>query len=257
MAEAAVRYEVADGVATLTLDRPEKRNALNRAVVEGLKDGLTRAADDGDVRVVALRGAGKDFCSGADLAEMEAIADMSREENLADAMHLGELFVLMRRHPRPIVAVVHGRALAGGCGLATACDMIVAHEGAQFGYPEVHLGFVPAMVMAILRRKVGEGVAFDLVTGGHRIDAAEAHRIGLAVRVFAATGFDDEAAGFLGGLAEKPGSALRLTKGLLYDLDPLPFEDGIRLGAEVNADARRTDACREGLRTFLERSRER
>jgi len=207
-----VLYGRVEGVVTLTLNRPEKRNAMNGALVEGLKDGLARAREDDDARVVALRGAGKDFCSGADLAELEKIADMGREESIADAMRMGELFMGMREHPLPIVAVVTGRALAGGCGLATACDLVLAHEDAQLGYPEVHLGFVPAMVMAILRRKLGESRAFDLVTGGHRIDAAEAHRIGLVNRVLPDEGFEDAVAEFLSGLAAKPASAANPAK---------------------------------------------
>ncbi len=255
MADGVVLYGRVEGVVTLTLNRPEKRNAMNGELVEELTEGLARARDDDDARVVALRGAGKDFCSGADLAELEKIADMGREESIADAMRMGELFVAMREHPLPIVAVVTGRALAGGCGLATACDLVVAHEEAQMGYPEVHLGFVPAMVMAILRRKLGESRAFDLVTGGHRIDAAEAHRIGLVNRLLPDQGFEDAVAELLSGLASKPASALRLTKGLLYDLDDLGFEEGIRRGAEVNAEARRSPECREGVRRFLERAR--
>ncbi len=255
MAEDVLLYEARDGVATLTLNRPDKRNAMNGELVTALTEALERAAGDEDVRVVALRGAGKDFCSGADLAELEKIADMGREESMSDAMRMGELFIAMRRHRCPVVAVVRGNALAGGSGLASACDVVLAHEDARFGYPEVHLGFVPAMVMAILRRKLGEGRAFDLVAQGHRIDAAEAHRIGLVQRVFPDEGFDGAADEYLKGLAAKPASALRLTKGLLYDLDGLGFEEGIRKGAEVNAEARRTPECREGVRRFLERAR--
>ena len=255
MAEPLVLEEVREGVATLTLNRPDKRNALNGALVEALTAALERTAAEESVRVVALRGAGTDFCSGADLAELEKIAGMGPEESVEDAMRMGALFLAMRRHPNPVVGVVTGRALAGGCGLATACDLVLAHEEALFGYPEVHLGFVPAMVMAILRRKLPEGTAFDLVSGGHRIDAGEAHRIGLVQRVVPDEGFEDGVGEFLAGLAARPASALTLTKGLLYELDGLGFADGIRRGAEVNAEARRTPACREGVRRFLERAR--
>ena len=243
-----------EGVLTLTLNRPEKRNALNAALVEALKEALADAAADEAVRVVAIRGAGSDFCSGADLAALEAIADMGPEESLEDAGRMGDLFVRMRRHPRPIVAAVHGRALAGGCGLATACDLVLAADDAELGYPEVHLGFVPAMVMAILRRKVGEGRAFELVTRGHRVRAAEAVRLGLVNRVFLDESFEAEVTSYLGELAARPPSALTLSKRLLYGLDGASFEDGIGRGAEVNALARLTDACREGVRRFLDRS---
>jgi methylglutaconyl-CoA hydratase len=249
-----LRYEVADGIARLTLDRPEKRNALNAALVAALKDGLERAAADEAVRVVGLTGAGTDFCSGADLAELARISEMSFEENLADARSLGDLFVRMREHPKPIVAIVKGRALAGGCGLATASDVVLAREDAEFGYPEVHLGFVPAMVMTILRRKVGEGRAFDLVARGARFGALEGERLGLVTHTFGVNTFDEEASSYLADLAARPASAVERTKRLLYDLDDRDFREGIEEAARVNAEARSTEACREGVRRFLARS---
>jgi methylglutaconyl-CoA hydratase len=157
----------------------------------------------------------------------------------------------MRSHPRPVVAVVRGRALAGGCGLATACDLVLAHEGAELGYPEVHLGFVPAMVMAILRRKVTEGRAFELVTMGERLSAAEAERVGLVNRVFPAGSFEEDVRAFVAELARRPPTALALTKALLYQQGDLPVAEGIERGAQVNVEARQTESCREGVRRFL------
>ncbi len=251
-----LEYGTADGVATLRLNRPEKKNALNADLVQALRDGLGRAAADPDVRVVLLAGAGSDFCSGADLAELERIADLGPEASLDDASVLGRLFVEMRRHPRPIVAAVHGRALAGGAGLATACDLVLASSEAQLGYPEVHLGFVPAMVMAILRRKVGEARAFELAVMGERIAAEQARDLGLVNRVFPAETFEADVQAFVGELAGRPGSAVELSKRLLYGLDGVSFEDGIARGAEVNTLARLTEACREGVRRFLQRARQ-
>lgn len=256
VAEPVLRTSVSQaGVATLLLDRPDKRNALNGALVEALLAELARAAEDDDVRVVAIRGAGPDFCSGADLAELEAVGATGVEESLDDARRMGRMFVALRRLEKPVVAVVHGRALAGGCGLATACDIVLAREDAEVGYPEVHLGFVPAMVMAVLRRKVGEGRAFELVSRGHRVGAAEAASLGLVTRVLPAEGFDEAVGSYLEDLASRPASALALTKRLLYGLDGVAFEDGIARGAEVNTLARLTEACREGVRRFLSRGR--
>jgi methylglutaconyl-CoA hydratase len=249
--------EVSGGVATLTLQRPEKRNALNAALVEALTHALAQTRDDPDVHVVLIEGAGKDFCSGADLADLERITEMGAEESLADATRLADLFVSMRQHPRPIIAAVHGKALAGGCGLATACDIVLASASAQFGYPEVHLGFVPAMVMAILRRKVGEGQAFELATRGHRVRAEEALSLGLVQRIFDDETFLDEARAYVRDLASRPVSATELTKGLLYDIDGMSFEEALHRGAAVNATARTTEACRAGVRAFLARSRSR
>lgn len=252
-----LRIERADGVATLWLDRPDKRNALNGALVAALAEALDETARDPEVRVVCLRGSGKDFCSGADLAELEAIATQGPLESVEDAQRLGDVLSSLRLHPRPVVAVVHGKALAGGCGLATACDMVLAREDAVFGYPEVHLGFVPAMVLSILRRKVGEARAFELVAVGGRIDATSARDLGLVNRVFTTEAFDDEVGSVLGSLASIPPSALELTKRLFYGVDGLSVDDAIRRGAEVNALARLTDACRAGVRAFLDRVRDR
>jgi len=254
VSDAVLLYSVKDGVAALTLNRPDKRNALNAALVAALKERLSEAAEDPSVRIVTITGAGKDFCSGADLADLERISGMGAEENLEDARSLGALFVQMRLHPQPIVAIVKGRALAGGCGLATSCDLVVARDDAEFGYPEVHLGFVPALVMTILRRRVGEGRAFELVARGARFSAVEAERIGLISQVFAAFTFKAEADEYIGSLVAKPASALTLTKSLLYELDGLDFEEGIERAAHVNSEARMTDACRAGVRRFLERS---
>ncbi|RMH17345.1 MAG: enoyl-CoA hydratase/isomerase family protein [Gemmatimonadetes bacterium] len=254
-ATGVLRVEATDGVATLTLNRPERRNALNGALVEALTGALAELARREDVRVVLLRGEGPDFCSGADLAELERIAGLDVEANLADASRLGDLFLAMRAHPHPIVAAVHGRALAGGCGLATACDVILAREDAEFGYPEVHLGFVPAMVMALLRRKVTEGRAFELVTTGSRIDARRAAEIGLVNRVLPGDGFDEAVAAWVADLASRPASAVTLSKRLLYGLDGASLEEGVRRGAEVNVLARMTEACRQGVRRFLDRSK--
>ncbi|HEX3084698.1 MAG TPA: enoyl-CoA hydratase-related protein, partial [Pyrinomonadaceae bacterium] len=150
MAEAdqAVLYEASDGVARITLNRPAKRNALNDELISGLKALLRRAHDDHEIRVIVLTGAGSDFCSGADLAALQKISTASVEENLEDAFGLMELFSLMRSTRQPVIAAVKGRALAGGCGLASACDMVLAARSSTFGYPEVKIGFVPAMVMA-------------------------------------------------------------------------------------------------------------
>jgi len=254
VSEPVLLYAVEDGVATLTLNRPDKRNALDGTLVGAIKEGLDRAAADEAVRVVAITGAGKDFCSGADLAELERIATMSADENLADARSLGALFTKIRALRCPVVALVRGRALAGGCGLATSCDVVLAEDTAEFGYPEVHLGFVPAMVMAILRRKVGEGKAFDLVVNGARIDAGYAERLGLVTHVFDAATFTADAHAYLAGLAKRPSGAVGMTKRLLYDLDGPSFEEGIERGARLNVAARMSDECRAGVRRFLERS---
>ena len=252
-AAAPLRVGLGGGVLTLTLDRPDKRNALNAALVEALHGALERADLDADVRVVVLRGAGRDFCAGADLDELLASADLTLADNEASALRLGAVFTRMRSLPKPIVAVVHGRALAGGAGLVTACDLAIAGAGAQIGYPEIQRGFVPAMVMAFLRRAAGEKTALDLVLTGRVLAATEARAAGLLARVVPDDGVEREVSAAVAALVAASPSALALTKELFYRLDGQSLEDGIALGARVNALARQTPDFRAAIAQFLRR----
>jgi len=239
------------GVLTGTLNRPEKRNAIDGAMIDGLYGLFDRADVDTEVRVVALRGAGVDFCAGMDLGELLASADDSMEQNRDAALRFGGLFVRMRSLPKMTVAVVHGRALAGGCGLAGACDLVLAAESARFGYPEVQRGFVPAIVLNMLKRAVGEKLAFDLATTGRTLTADEAAAIGLVSRTYEDADFEEQTADVLRTVAGISASSLALTKRLFYQLDGVPFEQGIALSADVNATSRATPDFRAGLREFV------
>jgi methylglutaconyl-CoA hydratase len=248
---APLRTSLDGGVLTLTLDRPDKRNALDAALIEALHIALERADLDGEVRVVVLRGAGKDFCAGADLGELLASADRTLAENERAARRLGEVFERLRGLPKPVVSVVQGRAFAGGAGLATACDVAIAGAGAQLGYPEIQRGFVPAMVMAILRRLAGEKVALDMVLTGRVLSAAEALAAGLVSRVVADADLDRAADDVARRIAGTSASALALTKRLFYQLDGPSFSEGVALGARVNALARQTPDFRAAIAEFL------
>ncbi len=241
------------GILTLTLNRPDKRNALSAELIAALAGAVRDAELDAAVRAVLVRGSGRDFCAGADLAELLVSADRSPAENEAEALRLGELFLALRALPKPVVAAVQGSALAGGCGLATACDLVLAHAGARFGYPEIQRGFVPAMVLTLLRRVVGEKLAFDLVATGRLLSAEEACAAGVASRVLPAETFEAEVASVAAALAGASATALGLTKKLLYELDGLGMAAGIRLGARVNALARSTPEFRELVEKFLRR----
>jgi methylglutaconyl-CoA hydratase len=248
-----VLIQVAGGILTATLNRADKRNAIDTAMIDALLAGVERADLDAAVRVVAVRGAGPDFCAGMDLNELLASADHSLEQNRTAALHFAEIFTQMRRLPKPVVALVQGRALAGGCGLATACDLILAAESARFGYPEVQRGFVPAIVMTMLRRAVGEKVAFDLAATGRVLNGTEAAAIGLISRVYEDADFEEQAGEVLRVLAEASPSALAFTKQQFYQLDGLSFPDGLRLGADVNAVSRSTPDFRAALQSFLKK----
>lgn len=241
------------GVLSLTLDRPEKRNALSSALIEALHRGVERAELDGTVRVLVLKGAGKDFCAGADLDELLASADHDPAENESSALRLGALFEALRALPKPVVAVVQGRALAGGCGLATACDLVLAAEDAQFGYPEIQRGFVPAMVMAMLVRQVGEKRALDLAGTGRLLSAAEAYQMGLVTSVISTPDFGPRTSDLIRQLTSISATAYALTKQLVYAQDGLPFGDAIKLGARINAMSRATPDFRAAIARFLKK----
>ncbi len=247
-----VELDDSTGVVIIRLNRPEKRNALNALLVDELSDALAWTDADERVRVVVLRGEGKDFCAGADLQMLSDLAEAGVEEQLADADALGDLFLIIRRIGVPVVAAVHGHALAGGCGLATASDIVLASDDARFGYPEVKIGFVPAMVMTMLRRAVGEKRAFELIVTGRTIGAEEAERYGLVQHVHPAREFEESSIRYAGKLAERSPSSLALSKRLLYETELHSFEAAIRAGAELNTLARMTEDCREGVRRFLE-----
>jgi methylglutaconyl-CoA hydratase len=248
-----ILYNVEAGVARITLNRPDKRNALSPELIETLSESVARSARDENVRVVLLSGAGPDFCSGADLAALDQSAEAGVMDHLHSAEALAEVFFKMRRHPRPIVAAVRGRALAGGCGLATACDLILATDSAQFGYPEVKIGFVPAMVMAILRRSVNEKRAFELTTTGQIITASEAQIIGLINHVYAADDFEARVNAYVAALASQSTSAVALTKKLLYHMEGMTFEAALEAGAYGNAVARMTEDARRGIERFVKK----
>ncbi len=248
-----VLFAVADGIARITLNRPQKRNALNEAMVAALKDSLRLADQDESVRAIILAGAGADFCSGTDLAALQKISNASVAENLEDARSLMELFILIRQVRVPVIAAVKGRALAGGCGLASACDIVLATRSARFGYPEVKLGFIPAMVMAILRRSVSEKRAFALITLGAEFNAEEAARIGLINRVFEDGTFEGEVNAFARQFGTVSRSAVSLSKQLLYQIDGMSFENALASGADMNVIARLSEDCRRGVAEFLKK----
>lgn len=249
MSEIIVNQE--NAVLTITLNRPEKRNALNDALITALKNALSEANKNENLRAIVIKGAGKDFCSGADLSALQKIAESDVLENLWDAENLLELFAMIRKVKIPVIAAVQGRALAGGCGLATACDIVLASKTARFGYPEVKIGFVPAMVMAILRRNLSEKRSFELITQGFEFTADEAERIGLINRVFTDETFDADVENYVSVYQKVSRVAVVLSKKLLYQMDGMNFETSLEVGAEVNTIARLTEDCQQGIARFL------
>ncbi len=243
----------ADGnsIFTITLNRPEKRNALNDALINDLTNALREADKDETLRAIVIKGAGRDFCSGADLSALQKISESSILENWDDADNLRRLFALIRKVKIPVIAAVQGKALAGGCGLATGCDLVLASASARFGYPEVKIGFVPAMVMAILRRNVSEKRAFALATQGFEFDAATAKDFGLINEVFPEESFAEKVNDYVSVYKNVSRSAVVLSKRLLYQMDGMTFDTALCSGVDINTIARLTDDCRNGIAKFL------
>ncbi len=250
-----IRTVRADGLGVITLARPDKKNALNRQTAVELVASLRELESAADVRLVIVEGDGDDFCAGADLDALGSTIDAGADDHIEDARALGRVFSTMRDMSKPIVAIVRGRALGAGAGLATACDIVLAESSAHFGYPDVRLGFVPALVMTMLRRAVGEKRAADLVLTGRIISADDAERIGLISRSIPSHTFPAEVAQVIDALVNTPATAIGLTKRVLYRLDDLDFMQSISVGVAANVEARATDDFRTGVRRFLDRSR--
>ncbi len=247
-----LQYHTAERIAYLTLNRPDKRNALNVALVAALKEALQGANLDPGVKVIVLRANGKAFCAGADLETLQQLQRNSYEENLADSGQLAELFELMYTLPKPIVAQIQGHALAGGCGLAAICDFSFAVPAAKFGYTEVKIGFVPAIVSAFLVRKIGEGRARELLLSGEIIPAERAQAYGLINYVVEEADLESRVNAFARQLCTgTSGQSIAATKALLAQLPGLNLSASLQLAAQTNAQARATDDCRRGIGAFL------
>ena len=242
-----------EGIRTLTLNRPEVRNALNQELREVLNQTLLETQTDSTIRAVILTGASTTFCAGMDLAELEKLQDKSYEDNLEDATKLAELLELVYTFPKPVIAALQGHALAGGAGLASACDFVIMSEAANLGYTEVKLGFVAALVSVFLIRQVGERRARDLLLSGRLINAAEALEFGLVNEIHGSDKVMPRAFELAKDLSQNAPNALATTKRLLADLPSLRLQDALHHAAEVNAMVRGDEELKEGVRAFLEK----
>ena len=239
-------------MATITLNRPEKRNAISTAMIEELLGALD-AADSSSARVVILTGAGSAFCSGMDLDGLSKLAQQSREQNLEDSRRMARMFHRLWSYDKALIAAVNGPAIAGGCGIATLCDFTLAVPEAKFGYTEVRIGFIPAIVSVFLTRQIGEKRARDLLLTGRIVDAAEACAIGLVTKVVPADALMQSAQALAAELiAASPTSLLR-TKRLLCNYSEEEVDADLTSAIDENAGIRSTHDFREGLASFLEK----
>lgn len=252
--EKVIDYQVDGAVATVTLNRPEKRNALNVQLVDALTGALKTAADDDAVRCVVITGAGSSFSAGADLEDLRKLQYATRAENEDNSRGLAELFTQIYLHPKAVIAKVNGHAIAGGCGLAAVCDLSIAAREAKLGFPEVRIGFVPAIVSVFVVPRIGQSHARELFLRGHLIGAEEAAAIGLITRAVAAGDLDATVDDLAAEIAnETSGTAIETTRRLLADLSDVPWREGLDRAVEINAAARSTSDCRAGVSAFLEK----
>lgn len=243
-----------DGTLRIVMNRPEKRNALNAALVRDLRTVLQDAALHDSVRVITLEGAGSVFSAGADLAALRALRTASPMANRADSRQLADLFLEIYRHPKPIIAKVNGHAIAGGCGLAAVCDLSVATHESKLGFTEVRIGFVPAIVMVFIRRKVGDTKARDLLLRGRLIEAEEAAACGLITEAVPADELASRVRALTDDIAtETSGSAVALTKQMLAQVPGMGLQEALDYAVQMNAFARGTDDCQAGIQAFLDR----
>jgi methylglutaconyl-CoA hydratase len=240
------------GVATITLHRPEKSNAISFALL----DDLVRALDDvanSDAIVLILTGAGKAFCSGMDLDNLKALLGRTPEQNIEDSRKMVCLFRSLYEFPRVTIAAVNGPAIAGGTGLALLCDFTLAVPQAKFGYTEVRIGFVPAIVSTFLLRQIGEKQARDLLLTGRIFDAEEALRLGLVNEIVPAENIMIRARELAAVLMQNSPNSLRATKKLLNDHARAELDQQIEAAIRENAGVRSTGDFREGISSFLEK----
>ena len=249
-----ILYNEAQGVATITLNRPDKRNAISYELIDDLLAALGHAAES-QADVVILTGAGQAFCSGMDLENLKQLTGRTHEQNLQDSETMARLFRSIHDFPRPTIAAVNGPAIAGGTGLSTLCDFTLAVPEAKFGYTEVRIGFMPALVSSYLIANVGEKRARDLLLTGRIFGAQEAQQLGLVNEIVEPDRLMPRAHELAAQLMEHSPASLQATKSLIIGFARERLDQQLREATRANAAIRQTADFREGITAFLEKRR--
>jgi methylglutaconyl-CoA hydratase len=251
-----LKYEVTNRIAFITLNRPEKRNALSHELVSELHEAFDAAAKDTAAKVIVLRAEGEAFCAGADLSYVQKMQTFSYEENLADSNHLKALFLKIYTLNKVVIAQIQGHALAGGCGLAAVCDFAFAVPEAKFGYTEVKIGFIPAIVMVFLLRRIGEGKSKQLLLSGDLVSAEEASNLGLINYLSAKGNLEDDVLNFANKLIRSNAEqSMATTKQMIAEVQSLPLTEALDYAAAMNAKARGSEDCQRGIAAFLNKEK--
>jgi methylglutaconyl-CoA hydratase len=245
-----IKYELKNDVGILILNRPEKRNALHPDLVKQMKIKLREIKINNEVKVLVITGEGKSFCAGADLAYLNDLKNYSPVENEKDSRELAELFLMIYNFPKPVIAAVNGAAIAGGCGLASVCDLIVADEvNSKFGYSEVKIGFLPAMVSYFIICKVGEGLARQLLLSAEVINGKRAYELGFVNYLY--NNVLEGAMDIASNLKQNSTLSMRLSKEMIKTVSSLSLEDAIEYCINLNVISRTTEDFKNGLNRFL------
>lgn len=245
-----IKYEIRNKTAVITLNRPEKRNALNSELVNLIKEKFSEAENDERVNSIILTGEGKSFCAGADLEYLSQIKNNSVVENQKDSHSLAQMYLQIYNCPKPTIAAVNGAAIAGGCGLASVCDFIIANPAeSKFGYSEVKIGFVPAIVSIFLIKKIGEGKAKQLLLSGETIDGKTAFELGLVN--YLSENVLDEALRLSEKLNSNSSESMRITKKMIHTISSMNVEDAVNYCLRINVLSRSTKDFEEGINKFL------
>ena len=247
----SVRTETNEGVLTITIDREERRNAINPEVVRGISDALSKAEEDEEIRAVVLTGSGdRAFCAGGDLGGMTDASKVAQHEMRAE---VGDLFSQMRRSRLPVVARVNGHALAGGFGLMLSCDLVVAVDSAEFGTPEINIGLWPFMITTVIQRDVPRKIALELMLTGRRMPADEALRWGIVNKVVPADELDNALEELLATLRSKSPLIAALGKRSFYRAEDMPFDDALQYLAGMLTVCLESEDTVEGVTAFLQK----
>jgi len=250
-----IKYKAENGIGILTLNRPEKRNALHPDLVKQMKIKLYELEKNDSIKVLIITGEGKSFCAGADLSYLQELREYSSIENEKDSRELAELFLIIYNFPKPVIAAVNGAAIAGGCGLASVCDLIVANEDhSKFGYSEVKIGFIPAMVSIFLIKKVGEGFVNQLFLSAEIISGKRAYEIGFVNYLY--TNVLEGAMEVASNLISNSVFSLGLTKKMIKTVSRLSVEDAVEYCIGLNTISRSSKDFKDGLENFLDKKLE-
>lgn len=248
--------EIKNKIGILTLNRQEKRNALSPELVEALKAKFNEWRNDDNIKVIILKANGDAFCAGADLEYLQNLQNNTFEENIEDSTELMELFSMIYHYPKVIISEIQGAALAGGCGLATVTDFCFASEKATFGYTEARIGFIPAIVMVFLLRKIGEGRAKEMLLSANIISAEHAYYYGLINKVIEHEKLENFVFEYAQNLCDRNSAvSMKLTKLMINNVHEMPIETALKYAAEENARARMTDDCKNGIASFLNKQK--